>query len=484
MNLNERDLHEKMRSQVSGKELFEQAKSYAYAYMEGVHSRNVFPTDDAIKNLDVFDESFPTAPSNPADILRLLHEHGSPAAVAQTGGRYFGFVNGSSVPTALAASWLSDVWDQNAALYVISPISSQLEATCERWLVELLELPVGTAAGFVSGTSTATLCGLAVGRNELLKRQGWDVNSDGLFGAPNLRVVLSEQAHATVFKALALLGLGRARVETVPTDNHGRMIADTIPEFDSRCLVIAQAGNVNSGAFDPIDEICDRARRVDAWVHIDGAFGLWAAGSRTRKSLARGIEKADSWSVDAHKTLNAPYDCGIILCRHRDALIAAMQATASYILYSEQRDGMHYTPEMSRRARGVELWATLKSLGRDGVEELIDRLCDHAKRFAENLHASGFRILNDVVFNQVLVACDTPERTKATLDNIQKSGECWCGGAIWNGEPVIRISVCSWATTSADVERSVAAFVNARNAVAIPPNNSPGLRTVSGGVGD
>jgi glutamate/tyrosine decarboxylase-like PLP-dependent enzyme len=468
-------LQEEMYSQIQDRELFEQAKSYAYAYMDGVYDRNVFPTDEAIKALSVFDEALPTAPGNPGEILRLLHEHGSPATVAQTGGRYFGFVNGSSVPAALAAKWLSDVWDQNAALYVISPVISQLEAVCEKWLVELLDLPTGTAVGFVSGTSTASLCGLAAGRNELLKRLDWDVNSDGLFGAPNLRVVLGAQAHATVFKALALLGLGRARVEIVPTDNQGRMITDQMPQLDSHCLVIAQAGNVNSGAFDPIGEICDHARRVDAWVHVDGAFGLWAAGSRTKKSLTHGIEKADSWSVDAHKTLNAPYDCGIILCKHREALVAAMQATASYILYSDKRDGMHYTPEMSRRARVVELWATLKSLGKDGVEELVDRLCAHAERFAGHLQTKGFRILNDVVFNQVLVACDTPELTTATLENIQKSGECWCGGAVWNGEPVIRISVCSWATTVADVERSVSAFVNARNTVDLSINIKPRL---------
>lgn len=466
-------LQEEMYSQLQGRELFEQAKSHAYAYMDGVYDRHVFPTDEAIANLSVFDEPLPTEPANPSEILQLLHEHGSPATVTQTGGRYFGFVTGSSVPAALAARWLSDVWDQNAALYVTSPVISRLEAVCEKWLVELLGLPTGTAAGFVSGTSTATLCGLAAGRNELLRRLGWDVNSDGLFDAPQLRVVLGEQAHATVFKTLALLGLGRARVEIVPTDNQGRMIAGQMPKLDSRCLVITQAGNVNSGSFDPIDEICEHARRVDAWVHVDGAFGLWAAGSRTKKSFTHGIEKADSWSVDAHKTLNAPYDCGIVLCKHREALVAAMQATASYILYSGKRDGMHYTPEMSRRARVVELWATLKSLGKAGVEELLDRLCAHAGRFAEHLQTKGFRILNDVVFNQVLVACDTPEITTATLGNIQKSRECWCGGAVWNGEPVIRISVCSWATTAADVERSVSVFVNARNSVELSMNIKP-----------
>jgi glutamate/tyrosine decarboxylase-like PLP-dependent enzyme len=451
-----------MRLQHQGRELFEQAKAYACAYLDSAFQRNVFPSDEAIRGLSVFDEPFPAAPGDPAETLRMLHEYGSPATVAQTGGRYFGFVNGSSVPASLAAKWLADVWDQNAALYVISPIASRLESVCEKWLVELLGLPEGTAAGFVSGTSVATLCGLAAGRNELLRRQGWDVNSDGLFGAPEVRVVLGEQAHATVFKALALLGLGRARVETIPADAQGRMRMDRMPGLDGRCLVIAQAGNVNSGAFDPIDEICDRAREARAWVHIDGAFGLWAAGSRSKQHLTRGIQKADSWSVDAHKTLNAPYDCGIILCRNRETLASAMQAAGSYILFSDKRDGMLFTPEMSRRARGIELWAALRTLGRDGVEELVDRLCRHAGRFAGLLRDRGFRILNDVVFNQVLAAGDTPEQTKATLDNLQRSGECWCGGAVWNGEPVIRISVCSWATTDADVDRSVAAFVEAR----------------------
>jgi len=460
------DLQKEMFAQIQTRELFEQAKSYAYAYLDSVFDRNVFPTGEAINSLQIFDEPLPAAPGDPGEILRWLHEYGSPATSTITGGRYFGFVNGSSVPTSLAARWLSDVWDQNAALYVISPIASQLETTCEKWLVDLLELPSGTAAGFVSGTSSATLCGLAAARNELLKGQGWDVNAEGLFGAPAIRVILGEQAHATVFKALALLGLGQARVETVPVDDQGRMIPDRMPELDAGCLVITQAGNVNSGAFDPIAGICKRARNVGAWVHVDGAFGLWAAASRSRKYLTQGIEMADSWSVDAHKTLNSPYDCGIVMCKQREALVSAMQATASYILYSDKRDGMHYTPEMSRRARVVELWATLKAIGKDGVEELVDRLCDRAGQFADLLRQQGFHILNDVVFNQVLVACDTPEQTKATLDNIQASGECWCGGALWNGEPVIRISVCSWATTSEDVERSVAAFIKARRSKA------------------
>lgn len=444
------------------RDLFEQAKSYAFDYMDNAYDRAVFPTDDAIDRLDVFDEPFPENPCDPHEILRLLHECGSPATVAQTGGRYFGFVNGSVVPAALAAKWLSDVWDQNSALYQMSPIVSQLETVCEKWLTGLIGLPAETVAGFVSGTSVATVCGLAAGRNDILGRYDWDVNVKGVFGAPKVRVVLSDQAHSSVFKGLSLLGFGDENVERVPADNQGRLIVDRMPVLDDRTLVVVQAGNVNSGAFDPIDEICDHALRANAWVHVDGAFGLWSAASGRRKYLAKGIEKADSWSVDAHKTLNAPYDCGIILCKKPAAFGAVMQAHGSYIQYSEKRDGMLYTPEMSRRARAVELWATLKSLGKNGVAALVDGLCDHALLFAGQLRDHGFNILNDVVFNQVLVSCGTPEQTKATLENIQQSGECWCGGAVWDGEPVIRISLCSWATTTRDIDRSVAAFVSAR----------------------
>ena len=452
----------KMQSQLTERDLFEQAKTYAFEYMDEVPERAVFPTKEAVDGLSVFDEPFPEEPSEAAEVLRLLHENGSPATVTHSGGRYFGFVIGGIVPTGLAARWLSDVWDQNYALYVISPIASQLETVCERWLNDLFGLPAETAAGFVSGTSTATICGLAAARYELLRRLDWDVNSKGLFGAPRLRVVAGEQAHATVFKALAFLGFGTEHVERVPADDQGRMVANQMPELDAQTIVITQSGNVNSGAFDPIDEICDRANRAGAWVHVDGAFGLWAAASKSKRRLTHGITKADSWSVDAHKTLNVPYDCGMVLCKNRESLIRAMQASGSYIQYSDKRDGMLYTLDMSRRAKVVELWATLKFLGRGGVEELVDALCDRARQFAEGLEAEGFQISNDVVFNQVLVSCDTPEETRSTLENIQKSGECWCGGATWRDKPVIRVSVCSWATTAGDVHRSVASFVKAR----------------------
>ena len=442
--------------------LFGLASSQACAYMTGAREQAVYPGPEALAALAGFDEPLPEAPCDPAAMLRQLHLAGSPATAVSTGGRYFGFVNGGALPPALAAKWLIDAWDQNAAMYVSSPVVSRLEAVCQRWLLELLGLPGDCVAGFVGGTSTATAVGLAAARHELLRRQGWDVNAQGLFGAPPIRVVIGEEAHGTVFKALALLGLGRERVERVAVDGQGRMLASALPALDAHTLVFAQAGNVNSGAFDPFPEICARARAAGAWVHVDGAFGLWAAASPRLRHLTSGIELADSWSVDAHKTLNAPYDCGIVLCRHPQAVVAAMQNTGAYIVLSEQRDGMLYTPEMSRRSRGAELWATLKTLGRTGAAELVEGLCDRARQAAGQLRAAGFQVPNEVVFNQVLVACATPEATRATLARLQASGEAWCGGSVWQGQPVIRMSVCSWATTPADIDRVVAAFIRAR----------------------
>jgi glutamate/tyrosine decarboxylase-like PLP-dependent enzyme len=455
-------VHTSMRRELAEKKIFERAKAHAFTFMDAVSDRNVVPDEDTIESLSAFDEPLPDSPQSAEHVLDQLNKFGSPNAVAQTGGRYFGFVNGSVVPAALAARWLADTWDQNAALHVISPISSKLEQICERWLVDLLQLPEETVAGYVGGTSAATHCGLAAARYHLLKRLDWDVNIKGLRKAPGLRVVLSEQAHGTVFKALALLGFGRDELELVPSDAQGRIQQKQLPELDPQTLLVLQAGNVNTGAFDAFEPICEKANQAGAWVHIDGAFGLWAEASGKTRHLTRGIRKADSWSVDGHKTLNTPYDCGIVLCRHRDSLVAAMQASGSYIIYSDKRDGMLYVPDMSRRARSIELWATLKYLGRSGVEQLVDGLCEKASLFAEMLGRNGFRILNEVVFNQVLLACDMPDQTQTVLERIQGSGVLWCGGTTWKDEPAIRISVCSWATTSDDVKRCVAEFVKAR----------------------
>ncbi|MFV2033052.1 MAG: aspartate aminotransferase family protein, partial [Gammaproteobacteria bacterium] len=413
-------------------------------------------------NLDLFVEDMPDFTGDAADILKRLHEHGSPASITQTGGRYFGLVNGGVVPAALAVRWLSDFWDQNTPLYLSSPIASKLEEVTELWLKQLLGLPDSVVAGFVSGSSMAIFCGLAAGRYRIFQNNNWGINQKGFNGAPKIRIVAGKQAHGTVVKAIALLGLGIDNIEWVETDNQGRVLASAIPELDASTILLLQAGNVNSGSFDQFDEICDRAQTAGAWVHIDGAFGLWAAASENLNHLCKGIEKADSWSVDGHKTLNTPYDNGILLCKDKDALVQALQASGSYIVYTENRDGMMYTPEMSRRARVVELWATLKYLGKAGVDELVAGLHERAVQFGQELETEGFELLNEVVFNQILVGCDNQETTNRTIEFIQESGECWVGGTQWQGKAVIRISVCSWATTAADISRSVRAFVAAR----------------------
>ncbi len=462
----ETELQREMNRQLDEKQILEQAKSYAFDYFSRVSEMRAVPSEESKRALTAFDEAIPYESQSPEQVLALLQSAGQSNLSAQGGGRYFGFVNGGILPVSLAARWMADAWDQNAALSVMSPLAAKLEEVSERWLVDLLELPEGTAAGFVSGSSTATLCALAVARDALLLRQGWDVRTRGLYGAPMIRVVLGEQAHSSVFKALSLIGMGKENVVLASVDAQGRIDPANLPEIDGNTLLILQAGNVNGGAFDPFEPLCARARACGAWVHVDGAFGLWAASCKETKPMTRGMDQADSWSCDAHKTLNAPYDNGIVFCRDRGALVQTMQATGSYLQYGEERDSMLYTPEMSRRARGIELWAALRFLGRSGVDVLVAGLCDNARYFAGLLLARGFRVLNDVVYNQLIVACDTPDETRATLREIQSGGVCWCGGAVWKNEPVIRVSVCSWRTTHADVEISVAAFENARERAA------------------
>lgn len=453
---------EEIRHWIEDKSLFEKAKTFAFEYMDSVEQRNVYPDAASLENLSGFNESFPEEMGDGDQIIETLHRLGSPATVAQTGRRYFGFVNGGVTPPALAAKWLADVWDQNAGLYVISPVSAHLESVCESWLKTLFGLPGETVAGFVPGTSMATLCGLLTARNHLLEKNGWDIREKGLFGAPQIRVVLGEQAHSTVFKALSVIGFGMGDIEKIPVDENGAMLSGKMPHLDGRTLVVAQAGNVNTGAFDDFEEICQRADQAGAWVHIDGAFGLWAAGSEKKKHLVKGIERADSWSVDAHKTLNAPYDCGVVLCRHKESMISALQNTGAYIQYSGQRDGMLYTTDMSRRARSPELWATLKFFGQKGVARLVDDLCEKAQEFARQLKDRGFNVLNNVVFNQVLVGCQTDALTRKTLEHLQKGKVLWAGGSEWQGRAAIRISICSWATTMEDVTICADEFVRAR----------------------
>ena len=458
-------LRDTMHREQQSKYLLEQAKGYAYEYADGVAERKVFPSKQALADLEQFIEDLPVQYGDAETILQQLHQYGSPATTAQTGGRYFGFVNGGILPVTLATKWLSDFWDQNTALYVMSPVASTLEEICERWLKQLFGLPDSTVAGFVSGTSSAILCGLAAARYRLLQNHGWDFNQQGHNGAPALRIIAGQHIHGAVTKAVALLGFGIDNIEWVEADDQGRILPEKLPQLDASCIILLQAGNVNSGAFDPFEEICNSADQAGAWVHIDGAFGLWAGGTKRLKHLTKGMEKAHSWSVDGHKTLNTPYDSGILLCRDRDALIMALQASGAYLNFSENRDGMLYTPEMSRRARAVELWAALKYLGSDGVDELVYGMHERARQFADELKAAGFEILNDVVFNQVIVSpANNDAKTDKILAAIQDSAECWVGGSVWRGKKVIRISVCTWVTSADDVSRSVRAFIAARDA--------------------
>ena len=452
-----------MFAEMADKSIFRLANDYAFDYADKALDRNVFPVDQAIAQLEQFEEPLPDSPSDAAELIQKLHQYGSPASVSQIGGRYFGLVNGGVIPASLAARWLSDFWDQNTPLYLSSPIASKLEEVVEGWLRELLDLPKNVVAGFVSGSSMAIFCGLAAARYRVYQNNDWDVNQKGVNGAPRIRIIASQQAHATVIKAISLLGLGIDNIEWVAADSQGRIDANNVPELDQNCILLLQAGNVNSGAFDDFDSLCGRADAAGAWVHIDGAFGLWVAGCRQLENLTSGINRAHSWSVDGHKTLNTPYDSGVVLCSDREALVQALHATGSYIVYSDHRDGMLYTPEMSRRARVVELWAALKYLGKSGVDELVYGLHQRARQFAEELTRAGFEILNDVVFNQVLVKVGNADETKDMLNHIQQSGECWVGGAQWFDQAVVRVSVCSWATTEEDVSRSVQAFIRARD---------------------
>jgi glutamate/tyrosine decarboxylase-like PLP-dependent enzyme len=445
--------------EVAMKDLLLDAADRSARYLEGLPDRRVAPLPDAVARLHALGGKFPQAPCDPREVIALLDQIGSPATVATSGGRYFGFVIGGSLPAALAANWLAAVWDQNAGLSVTSPVAAKLEEVVLAWILDVLGLPAESGAGFVTGTTMANFSALAAARTALLKRAGWDVEEKGLFEAPPIQVVVGEEVHVSLLKALAMLGLGRSRVVRVPTDSQGRIIAEKLPQLTASTIVCIQAGNVNTGACDPAAEICSRAREADAWVHVDGAFGLWAAVSPHLAHLVRGVAEADSWAIDCHKWLNVPYDSGMAVVRKAEHLRSAMVLSAAYLQTGGTREPCHYTPEVSRRARGIELWAALKSLGRDGLRELIERNCRLARVFAERLRGAGFEILNQVELNQVLVSFGSADETRRVISELAKEGTCWCGGTEWHGRSAMRISVSSWATTDEDVERSLAAIL-------------------------
>lgn len=437
----------------------------AARYLEGLDARGVSPSPAAIAALTRFDTSLPEHPSDPAKVLALLDEIGSPATLATAGPRFFGFVIGGALPAALAASWLVSAWDQNSALHNVTPGTATIERVALDWLIDVLRLPSGVAGAFVTGATIANFTALAAARGAVLRRAGWDVEADGLFGAPEITVVVGEEVHPTLLKSLGLLGFGRTRLVRVPVDGQGRMRAASLPAVAGPTIVCVQAGNVNTGAVDPVGDICDRAHAGEAWVHVDGAFGLWAAASPEHASLTAGVDRADSWATDCHKWLNVPYDSGVAFVRDQDALRRAMAITAEYLpTESPHRNPSDYTPELSRRARGVEVWAALQQLGRGGTAELIERCCAHARRFARGLHEAGYEVLNDVVLNQVLVSFGDGDRTRRVIERVQQDGTCWCGGTEWQGRTAMRISVSSWATTDSDVDRSLAAILRAAQA--------------------
>jgi len=441
------------------KALLEETAARSARYSAAVGGMRVAPQPRDIARLERLGGPLPQNRSDPREILALLDDLGSPATVATTGGRYFGFVTGGALPAAVAANWLAGIWDQNAAFSAMSPVAAKIEEIVLAWIIELLGLPQSCGAGFVTGTTMANFSALAAARTALLQRAGWDVEDSGLFGAPPLRVLVGEKVHVSLLKALALLGLGRSRVISVPADGQGRMKAGALPELDERTLICIQAGNVNTGAFDPAEEICSRAREAGTWVHVDGAFGLWAAASPHYAPLLQGVSHADSWAIDCHKWLNVPYDSGIALVRAPEHLQKALALTAAYLQTGEVREPSHYTPESSRRARGIETWAAIRSLGRDGLRTLIERNCRFARIFADRLQQAGFEILNEIVLNQVLVCFGNAEETRRVIAGVQDEGTCWCGGTRWHGRTAMRISVSSWATTEEDVERSLAAIL-------------------------
>lgn len=449
------------------KELLADAAARATRYLADLETRAVAPAPSALAALTTLDLPLPESPSSPTETLRLLDEIGSPATMGMAGPRFFGFVIGGALPSSLAANWLATAWDQNAVLYRASPGVAFIEQVALHWLLDILHLPPTCGGAFVTGATVANLTALAAARHTVLTRAGWNVEADGLFGAPSITVIVGGEIHPSVSKSLGILGLGRSRVVRIPVDAQGRMIPEKIPALSGPTIICVQAGNVNTGAIDPIGEICRIAHAAGAWVHVDGAFGLWAAAAPSRVPLSVGIANADSWATDAHKWLNVPYDSGLAFVRDAHALQAAMAITAEYLpTQSEFRNPSDFTPELSRRARGVDVWAALHSLGRSGIAQMIEANCAQARRFAEKLSAAGFEILNDVVLNQVLVSFGDAAKTKRVIDAIQVDGTCWAGITVWQGQTAMRISVSSWRTTDADVDASVAAIIRVAQATA------------------
>ena len=443
----------------------------ALAYLEGLPSRRVASYIELSTLRKALGGPVPDRPMEPREVVADLVAAADPGVVASGSGRFFGFVIGGANPAALAADWLTSAWDQNAGLYVLGPAASVVEEVAGEWLAELFGLPVGMSVGFVTGAQMANFTGLAAALHEVLRRAGWDLATGGLWGAPRVRVLAGAGRHGTIDRALRFLGVGTSAIVEVDADRQGRMqpaaLAAALQQGSGPAIVCAQVGNVNSGAIDPVGEICTIAHEHDAWVHVDGAFGLWAGASPRLRPLVAGVELADSWATDAHKWLNVPYDSGLIFCAHPDAHRAAMGIRAGYLMHSagDERDALDYGPEHSRRARGFAIYAAIRALGLEGIADLVERCAAFASRFAERLAAADrVEVLNDVILNQVLVRFlaadgDHDAHTRRVIERVQHDGTCWMSGTTWQGQAAMRISVSNWSTDQADVDRAVAAIL-------------------------
>jgi glutamate/tyrosine decarboxylase-like PLP-dependent enzyme len=439
--------------------LLDQTARLAADFYDTLDERPVYPRVSAAELREALAGPLPNGPTDPATVIAELAAAADPGIVAEAGGRYFGFVIGGAVPASLAADWLTSTWDQNACLYVAGPAASVVEEVAGAWLIELLGLPRNASFGLPTGAQMANFTALAAARHHVLKHAGWDVERDGLTGAPRIRVVVGEKRHGTVDRALRMLGLG-APTDVIPADDNGRMLAEQLALTDEPTIVCAQAGEVNTGAFDPFGSIADACGvAANAWLHIDGAFGLWAAASDSLRHLVHGVERADSWAVDAHKWLNVPYDNAIAVTAHPESHSGAFSLRAPYLVFdAETRDALDWTPESSRRARGFTVYAAIRALGRSGISDMIERCCAHARRFADGLTELGAEVLNDVELNQVLFRFASDEETNALLKAVQEDGAAWMGGTVWDDRPAIRLSVSNWQTSDEDVERTLAVY--------------------------
>ncbi|MBW8874917.1 MAG: aspartate aminotransferase family protein [Acidobacteria bacterium] len=450
-------------------DLLKRTADLALEFLDGLPERRVGQATSVDELRAALGGPLPERGEDAGRVIEHLARAADPGLIGMAGPRYFGFVIGGHVPASLAADWLTSAWDQNATLYATSPANSVVEEATAGWLLEVLGLPAMASVGFTTGCSMANFTALAAARHAVLARQGWDVETDGLFGAPAIDVVIGDEAHATILSALQMLGLGRERVKRVATDGQGRMVPAALREIlasaSGPLIVCAQAGNVNTGAFDPLEEIVPLVRERGGWLHVDGAFGLWAGAVPALAHLVRGAAAADSWATDAHKWLNVPYDSGIVIVAHPEPHRAAMTISAAYLAQTEgrERDPFDWVPEFSRRARGFTVWAALRSLGRSGIAGLVERCCALARRFADRLREeSGVEVLNDVVLNQVLVRFQASDAlTREVIARVQADGTCWLGGTTWQGKAAMRISVSNWSTAEADVDASAAAILRA-----------------------